>query len=142
MLKNFLKILSLVICMGSAGQALAVTQTVAAHIAFATPLSVSQTSDISFTDIKVGATGSGHITVVGSKNQVVDISVDEHTISGGSSFSPTCSYNGGDAGSCNIANAAAPGRGKDLQLNLKALAAGAVADSTINSAFTVAVVYQ
>jgi len=142
MFKDFLKILVLIICMMPATQASAVTQTIAAHIAFADPISVTQASDISFADIKIGATGSGHITVAGSKTQIVDISVDEYAEHGAARLSPTCSYDGGDDGSCNITNAAAPGKGKDLQLNLKAVATVAAADSMTNPAFTMAVVYQ
>lgn len=115
MLGNCSKILFLIVCLFPF-QAHALTQTMTARIAFATPVSVTQNSD-------------GNITVAGAEDQTVDISVDDH----GSSalHGATCSYDGGDAGPCSIADAAAPGRGKNLQL------AGATA-----STLTVSVVYQ
>lgn len=96
------KISFLMACLLLANQALAVTQSVTARIAFAAPLSVTQDGD------------SCNLTVAGDKNQSINIFVDD-----GGSIAPggaTCAYDGADAGSCMIADAAAPGSGKNLQL--------------------------
>src|ERR1035437_3647950 len=88
-------------------QAMAVTQSMTAYIAFDAPLSLTKTSDINFGTIKIatadtytittsgavtpagpgahlrGATTAGSITVVGSPTQEISISTDEYTANGG-----------------------------------------------------------
>lgn len=137
MFNNYFKVLFLVALLIPANQAMAVTQSMTAHIAFATPLSLTQTSDMSI-DTAGRITGEGRITVAGTKDQIINISVDSYAADGSIALqNPTCSYDGGDTGSCAITNAAAPGAGKTLLLGMQG-----IASDTPIAATTVSVVYQ
>ena len=150
MFKNNLKVLFLVACLFHTGTAMAVTQSITAHIAFATPLSITQSSDIIFDAVKAdmastyAAKNQVRITIAGTADQVIDIAVNGVAADGGVKLqNTTCSYNGGDTGSCAINNAAAPGTGKSLLINTEAVADSVQTAGTIAApAFTVSVVYQ
>lgn len=150
-------------------QAHAVTvQTVTAHIAFDTPLSLVKTSDIDFGSVAAatadtytistsgvvtaagtgssvaGSTSAGSLTVSGSETQSVGISVDGYTSQGGVSLqNAVCSYDGGTPGPCTIANVPAAGTGKPLLVGVDAVVDGTqVAGVTASPSFTITVAYQ
>lgn len=140
MFKNYFKALFLVALLIPANQALAVTQSITARIAFATPLSITQISDISF-DTSTGAASQGRLVMAGAKDQTINISVEND----GAPLSrkATCSYDGGVTGPCKINDAAAPGAGRTLLLDMKAVMQDLqTTDATAKSALTVSVVYQ
>jgi len=148
--------------------ALAATQSVTVNISFDTPLTLTKVSDISFGAVKAGvadtytittagvvtAAGSGvwlygtkaaaNITIAGSTTDTVNISVGGYTANGGvTPANATCAYNGGGAGSCTIASAAAPGAGKTLLVGVDAQVSGTqVAGATAAPTFTVTVIYN
>lgn len=172
MLRPFLKmsflIAAVIVNVSFTGQALAVTQSMTANIAFDTPLSLTKTSDINFGTVKIGtadtytittagtvtASGAGEqlygtptagsITVSGSATQSINISAGDYVPNGGVALqNATCSYNGGAPGSCAISNAETPGSGKTLLVGVQAIVDGTqVAGATAAPSFTVTIAYQ
>jgi hypothetical protein len=146
MFRNFLKAFFFTLCLLFADKAMAVTQMMTAHIAFATPASATQDADF---NIKAGEAGAynineGRIIMAGATDQTINISVDSYNPDGGvAPRNATCSYDGDNAGPCEIKDGAAPGTGKAFTLNVQSVA-GDVADEdrAAASAFTVSVVYQ
>jgi hypothetical protein len=148
--------------------ALAVTQSVTANIAFDTPLGISKVADINFGTVKAGVadaytittaasishTGSGatvygtpaagNLSITGSTTQTIVISVGSYSASGGVTPSAaTCNYNGGGAGTCALSGQAAPGAGKTLLLGVTATVDGTqAAGATAAPTFVVTVVYS
>jgi hypothetical protein len=148
--------------------AMAATQSVTANIAFDTPLTLTKNADISFGTVVAGvsstytisttgtvtATGSGQalygskaagsITIAGSTTDTINISVGGYTAQGGvTPANATCAYNGGSAGSCSLATAAAPGAGKTLLIGTDAIVDGTqTAGATATPSFTVTVIYN
>jgi len=148
MFKNGFKIIALVACLFYAGSALAVTQTVAAHIAFAAPLSITQESDINFGSVKVDEAGvysardKARIMLAGAADQIINIAVKGFAADKGVNLqNATCAYDGADMGPCAI-NGAAPGKGKALLLDVQAVADRRREDAMANPALDVVVVYQ
>lgn len=148
--------------------AMAATVSVPVDIAFETPLSLVKTSDLSFGTVSAGvastytisttgditATGSGQwlkgtksagaITISGSATDTINISVSDYAAQGGvTPANATCAYDGGSAGSCTIASAAAPGAGKTLLIGADAIVDGTqTAGAVATPSLTVTVVYN
>lgn len=158
-----------VLLVGAVSVAEAVTQSVTANIRFESPLTLTKVSDINFGTVSAGnastyristagavstvtgtgsalfgATAAGNITLAGSKTQQVNISVSGFTASNGVTLSNArCAYNNGAEGSCSIANAAAPGNGRELLVGVDAAADGTqAAGAAATPSLTVTVVYQ
>lgn len=142
--------------------AMAATSTVTSNISFDTPLTISSNSSINFGTVAAGVAGTytmstagaltsvggnwlygnksaGSLTIAGSANDTITISVGGYTASNGvTPQKATCAYNGGAAASCDntAITGAAPGAGKTLLLGLDAVvdgtqAAGSSATPTI-----------
>jgi len=149
------------------GQALAVTRSMTANIAFDTPLSLAKASDINFGTVTFGTadtytittsgvvtasgagehlygeTTAGSISVSGSTTQSINISAGNYTANGGVTLqNATCSYDGAAPGSCEI-NGAPSGAAKTLLVGVQAIVDGTqMAGATAAPGFTVTVAYQ
>lgn len=150
------------------GNAIAVTQSVTANIAFDTALSITKNADITFGTVAASANGDNYtistagavtvgqgtwlfgtpaaanLTIIGSASQLINTSVGSYTANNGVTPSnATCAYNGGGSGSCSITGAAAPGAGKTLLIGATVTADGTqTAGETAAPTFVVTVVYQ
>lgn len=166
--KEVLFLAGAMFCVLTGAQAHAAMQTVTAHIAFDTPLSLVKTSDIDFGSVQAvtadtytistsgvvtaagtgtslsGPTSAGNITVSGSTTQSVGISVGDYTSQNGVSLqNAVCSYDGSAPGSCTVASAPAAGGGKTLLVGVDAVVDGTqVAGAAAAPSFTVTIVYQ
>jgi len=147
--------------------AMAATQSVTSNIAFDTPLSITKNADINFGTVAAGIAGTytistaanittvggnwlygskaaGSLTIAGSTNDTINISVGSYTAANGvTPANATCAYAGGAEGSCTLSSVAAPGTGKALLLGVSATVDGTqAAGSTAAPSFTVTVTYM
>ncbi len=170
-MKTHIALLTLgIICFLGCATAYAATQSVTALLKFDSPITLTKNADIDFGIVSAGvapttytistagtvttASGpgevlggtshAGKITINGSLTTVMNISVGSFvTGSQGTVLSnPTCSYDGGAAGSCNIIGASGPGAGKVLLLGVDATAPNIPIVTTDAPSFTVTALYQ
>lgn len=147
--------------------ALAVTESVTAHIAFDTTLGLNEEEAMDFGVVKAAQSGTyalstggvitpggggvwlsgtptpADITISGSTTQTINISVGNAASDNGVSIGTfVCDYNGGGSGSCTINGAAAPGAGKTLLVGATATVDGSqAAGETAEPTFDVVAVY-
>ncbi|MFA6280525.1 MAG: hypothetical protein WC612_07020 [Bdellovibrionales bacterium] len=159
----FLLLLSL-----NAEQVLAATQTMSAHIAFDTVLSITNTSGIDFGSVKAnqagtytvsstgvvtatnsgvvlgGASKGGSLTIAGSTTQTIDITANNYVSNNGVTPSGvTCAYNGGAAAPCNLTSQAAPAAGKILLIGITVDVDGnQTVNTTASPTFDIVVTYH
>jgi hypothetical protein len=159
-----------IICLLGCATAYAATQSVTANIKFDSPITLTKNLDISFGTVSggvapttytistngtvttasgpgevIGGTShAGKITLNGSLTSLMKISVGSFvTGSQGTVLSnPTCSYDGGVAGSCTIIGASGPGAGKVLLIGVDASAPTVSIVTTDAPSFTVTALYQ
>lgn len=130
--------------------AMAVTQSITAKIAFGTPLSLKNTTDINSGSVNRNASGvytvspSGGIIVAGSMDQTVSISVGNYMAARGIiPQKATCSYNGAPVHPCTTTGALALRVGKILRLSAEAVVDETQSMGTAEMpSFTVMIVYQ
>jgi len=149
----------------SAMPGLAATQTVTAHIAFASPGSATKSSDVNFGAIKADAVGAHTITpdgvvtsggqsipvgetptasnimIMGGTDQAINISVAQYTGGGVSPQNATCTYGDHPGGPCEIIDASPPGKGTPLRLGVQAILNGAQFVGAPSPSFTVTITY-
>lgn len=166
--KNILRLAVAAAALLFSADAMAATQTVTSNIAFDTPLTISQNQAINFGTVAAGVAATytistagavtttggnwlygtktaGNLTIAGSSNDTVSISVGSFTASNGvTPANPTCSYGGGAATSCTSAiTGAAPGTGKTLLLGIDAQVDGTqAAGTTATPSVVVTVIYS
>lgn len=146
----------------------AATQTMTARVAFASVLTISSVSDLSFGDVAADSSGTytlspsgslvtsdggvalggdvhaGTMTISGSQTQSINIVATNYATSQGVTPSDaTCSYSGGPVGSCTMSGLAAPGTGSTLLVGAKLVADGTqTAGTQATPTFDIVVTYQ